>query len=356
MVSLRRIMLLSLILLLGCGVINPTAHIPSRKIPLPETDYLDVVWLPDGRLILNTEDGPDSYQTHVLQSQVDGKQISEMPQPRDPSCSRADYLLYGLLPDGRVQIGKHCYPFLPPRGRGVLDEKMYLLAFEPTSGTLTPLMSKSVLPPTLLLPIAQITWNPTVERGILGTGGGLYETLAWLTPRGYEDATITIKDGAREWRLDELLHGDLGHPSPRLGNASWPAWSPDGKSIAFLASPQVVGVDGLARLDAPWNLYMMDPVEQKPLTILNDIKHPRSLAWSPDGKWLAFAGERTLVQKGLWLFDPATKTLKQVTDKYTTALAWSPDGQQIVGIYKPDESQRHTEVWIFDVSRLIKTQ
>lgn len=352
---LRVLGILLAFVLYGCGGINPTASVPAHQIALPKTEYFGVVWLLDNRLVLNYKDDQEPYQKHLIISQLDGTQITKLPQLTDSNCAAVETILYGLLPNGQVQIGKHCYPFRPPKGRGILDEKMYLLSYDPSSNQLTPLMTNSVYTPAMRLPIAQTTWNPTMDRGMFGTGGGLYDSIVWLTRDGYEDAPITIQDSTHKWRLDELFHGDLGHPSPTLGDASWPAWSPDGKIIAFFAAPQTIGMDGFSRLDAPWNLYRMDPVEQKPQVILNDIKHPRSLLWSPDGKWLAFAGERDFGQKGLWIFDPSAMILKQVTDKYTAyGLAWSPNGRQIVGIYNPDESQRHTEVWFFDVSSLLE--
>jgi dipeptidyl aminopeptidase/acylaminoacyl peptidase len=206
------------------------------------------------------------------------------------------------------------------------------------------------------LGISQFTWNPAMDRGLVGSSSDICASIAWLTRQGFEYPTITLEDKGQSWRLDEHFRLDPAERCTHLGRADLPAWSPDGQWIAFFASPRSIGVKDFARLDVPWNLYLMDPVEQKPRRVLANVKHPRSLAWSPDGRWLAFGGELPWRGKGLWLFAPSTGMLHRVTKEDISWLAWSPDGQQIAGIDdlpyvrgKPLES----EVWLFDVSGLV---
>src|ERR1051326_322755 len=58
---------------------------------------------------------------------------------------------------------------------------------------------------------------------------------------------------------------------------SEPAWSPDGKRIAFLSTRS-----GTPQIHVMW----ADTREVSQLTHLNDT--PSALRWSPDGKWIAF--------------------------------------------------------------------
>jgi Tol biopolymer transport system component len=78
--------------------------------------------------------------------------------------------------------------------------------------------------------------------------------------------------------------------APRLGNASasdlaagvedrTPAWSPDGKRIAFTrATPADCRILLVSALGGP----------EKPLAPCGDSEY-RRLAWSPDGRWLALS-------------------------------------------------------------------
>ncbi|MCW5980253.1 MAG: S9 family peptidase [Bryobacteraceae bacterium] len=80
-----------------------------------------------------------------------------------------------------------------------------------------------------------------------------------------------------------------GEPAPVKGaleGASSVRWSPDGRRIAFIASR-----------DGERGIFTLDPRSGK-LTRVCDYRRPNAylaragnaLAWSPDGKWIAFAG------------------------------------------------------------------
>ncbi|MBC7224129.1 MAG: PD40 domain-containing protein [Anaerolineae bacterium] len=84
---------------------------------------------------------------------------------------------------------------------------------------------------------------------------------------------VTDEQGASQ----ELL---LADPS-----ATAPAWSPDGKWVAFMSNR-----------DGNWELYLVgaDGLGLRRLT--NGPEHDGVPAWSPDGKWIAFLSHRT----GAW--------------------------------------------------------
>lgn len=94
-----------------------------------------------------------------------------------------------------------------------------------------------------------------------------------------------------------------------------PALSPDGKSIVFLA------------LNDLWML----PVGGKPRPFVRDAFFKADPAWSPDGKWIAYSTDKggTL---DIWLKDVASGAERQLTnvpDKGLVSSAWSPDGRCI---------------------------
>jgi WD40 repeat protein len=58
----------------------------------------------------------------------------------------------------------------------------------------------------------------------------------------------------------------------------------------------------------------------------------QSIAWSPDGKQLAFAGQMDGLSSDLYIYDLASQTIKRLSSgpEEVQAIAWSPDGQWIL--------------------------
>jgi TolB protein len=105
----------------------------------------------------------------------------------------------------------------------------------------------------------------------------------------------------------------------KLSHEEWPAWSPDGKRLAFTSTR-----------DGNQELYvaLADGSERKRLTSDPAIDaHP---SWSPDGKRIAFAtsrwGDLELAVVQADGSDLVRLTESRGLDDYP---AWSPDGKQI---------------------------
>jgi hypothetical protein len=258
--------------------------------------------------------------------------------PNRPECLRVDVLTPTPLPDGRLGFLQGCSQF----------SEFRMLGMDVETAEAFPIMGQR-----LPFPSRSFAWDPGLNRGLASNGDDICGSIAWLTRQGPELLPVTIRDGTRSWGLDEYFRSPPGGGCSDQGIADWPTWSPDGKEIAFFASPQSIGLDGFARLDAPFNVYVMDPDELKPRSVLEDVVHPRSLTWSPNSRWLAFSG-KVGGKAGTWLFAPATRSFRQVTDFELPLVAWSPDGSKLAGLYNSDITMwpPETDILIFDVSEL----
>jgi Tol biopolymer transport system component len=98
-----------------------------------------------------------------------------------------------------------------------------------------------------------------------------------------------------------------------------PAWSPDGKRIAFQRSE-----------DDAYHVYVMDADGRNERRVTSGTADDRHPAWSPDGKLLA-VDSGTDAQREIWVVDVAGSSRTQVTrmGAIATFPSWSPDGTRI---------------------------
>ena len=150
-------------------------------------------------------------------------------------------------------------------------------------------------------------------------------------PKGGGLATFEIyvmdADGGNQQRL-------TNHPR-HDGN---PAWSPDGKRIAFTSYR-----DGHVHAIHGWpteEIYVMDANGGNPQHLTNDLNDDRYPSWSPDGKRIVFSSERDghfigefeITSSEIYLMDADGGNQQRLTEnrKNDYAPSWSPEGTRIV--------------------------
>lgn len=187
-------------------------------------------------------------------------------------------------------------------------------------------------------------WAFLALAGAIAAAGAYgYRVLVYKAPLPDSDCprktpvfTATIPHDVRQYDVVSIDHETGKRKRLSTDHASWDARvSPDGKSIAF-----VTGRDG------PWDeagayhtssLYLMD-VDGSNQRRLVPGKHYEDPAWSPDGKWIAFSGaSEQHGANGIFVVQPDGSDMRTVVgaedhDRLYSP-AWSPDGDKIAFVY-----------------------
>ena len=117
----------------------------------------------------------------------------------------------------------------------------------------------------------------------------------------------------------------------------WPAWSPDGSTIAFVRDDLASREIRLAFVDV--GDYTVTPSEG----LDNGVARPD---WSPDGSRLTFAGIRP---PGIYVMDRDGSAMSKITDRAFLAPdnpEWSPDGSTIAFSANLDADPSSWDVYV----------
>jgi dipeptidyl aminopeptidase/acylaminoacyl peptidase len=107
--------------------------------------------------------------------------------------------------------------------------------------------------------IAPIDGSRPAEQAFFAKGNS--QSPAW-SPDGKTLAFVSNRDDHSFIGIFEGTDRSIRYLAPTTSRDSAPLWSPDGKSIAFIRQPGLGGVpqSGLVPLPAPWSVWIGDPV------------------------------------------------------------------------------------------------
>jgi dipeptidyl aminopeptidase/acylaminoacyl peptidase len=118
------------------------------------------------------------------------------------------------------------------------------------------------------------------------------------------------------------------------------AWSPDGKTIAFISN-----------ISARFNLWLVGAEGGWPTQLTVSAERQTSPAWSPDGKWIAYQSDYDGDEQwDIFLVSPKTGQVVNITNTREIAEqhpTWSPNSRYLAYTVKPKTSSVY-EIDLFD--------
>jgi dipeptidyl aminopeptidase/acylaminoacyl peptidase len=345
----------------ACGIAAPaTPVIDASPVPVQQV-ALDlkegwlggIVWLRTGEFAVDYDAHPMGPGAHaeVWQLQPDGRNFHPITLPAQPGCRRTLYHSMEALNDGQLGLS-----FICDAPDGVLPVASYGAAlYDPRTGaTQIPVAGETLLNPH------SISWNPAIDRAIASDGSDLCGSLAWLTPRGAEAITMTIRHGSESWHVDTYFREQdrvSSYDCTKDGMEAAAHWSPDGRQIAFLGTPPDSSGRGATGPYPVRAVYVMDPLKLQPRPILDGLENTNLSAWSPDSNWLAITAQDLQGHgAGSWLFRPSSGKIYRIAGERLDVLSWSPDGRRLVAlknVLTPGTYPPQSTILIFDVRSVV---
>ncbi|HXF98583.1 MAG TPA: hypothetical protein VNJ46_08230 [Gaiellaceae bacterium] len=181
--------------------------------------------------------------------------------------------------------------------------------------------------------MTRLALGALLALALAGCGGSAEPRpdLVFVSTRDGDYALFAMNaDGSAQTRLSE----ERGDPATLAG--LWfqldPAWSPDGRRIAFAS-----------RRAGTFDLYVMRADGTGTRRLTSGRARDQHPAWSPDGRLIAFERD----ESDIWVVRPDGRGARRLTgaEASESEPAWSPDGRWIAYVRREPGEERQ-ELWL----------
>jgi len=283
---------------LGAAVGKGLTELPSGVIPFPGITTVTrraYAWINEVRLVYASFLQGTS-NSEILAALPDGTDIHQIPNP---------------------DKGGRMYPSVSPSGEKITfvgqertktDEILYLLWLMDSNGD-----NREVI----------VRQTGAIERPVWSPDGRFIAYSA-VVPSLTQSANQAASFVLFVYDVENKLQYQItkGEPPDRF-----PAWMPDSKSLIFSARTKATSTNGIIKID----------IDSGELTLLVDMDRLEETqpSVSPDGKWIAYSASPSPEQNSdIYVFNLETAEIRQLTgvnfdDGHDNFPAWHPDTKTI---------------------------
>jgi hypothetical protein len=289
----------------------------------PRVWFGDLAWDPgQRRLIAVGFSGRSWGDAHLYSSRIDGSDVRRLPVADNRRCGRTEQRTVQVIGDGRIAFVQTCLDgTVPP------DQMNAIGIYDPRSGK-----TSRYGPYYLGLWRDALAFSPDDQIGLYAGGTIGTASLYRLGPTRLERLPLPVS------YLTEIV------------------WSPDGRQFATDGVPASEGEWDIWS-NLTWKLYIGSRNGEHFRTLDLALTDAARLAWSPDGRWLAFVSSPRGQHRGLWVTNVQTGTTRLLLEsQFLASPAWLPEGDLIVTNIPGITRTENTRIGYYVIPRRILTR
>jgi hypothetical protein len=306
---------------------RPTA---VERLRLEAGDYVHVAWPDEDTIVLGwyppLGSGGESNGSAMVRATLSSRQHEVLEEPETaPGCSVIYDLRPQSVPDGRFTFVRDCLT------DGPSDHHEIRLGGTDTTDEEVLAAVHDIWLVDGRANLYSVTLDPTLTAGFVGIGGVICDTVARLDATGIHPFTFRHVHGS-----------DVGDafvtPCSETMNVREPNLTPDGRELAVLVSPDTLGRDGWDRLDAAYDVQVIDLESGSSRVLVEHLPAPNRMVLSPDGSTLGVVGDVGVGVARYVMLVPMDggepSRLDVDLDGPIEDIAWSPDSTALVALVR----------------------
>jgi TolB protein len=201
----------------------------------------------------------------------------------------------------------------------------------------------------MLKSIQQKQINPGKYLGFMFSIASVFVNvmLSWAqAPHKPQIAFVSDRDGVSQIYVMDVTGRNVRRLTTPPGSSNRPAWSPDGRTIAFNSDRDGIGRTGIYLMDADGGNVRKLPIP---------LFAPSGPTWSPDGRRIAFLARQGFEDENfdIYVIDVNGKKLQRLTNQPGAdwSPTWSPDGKSIAFDSSRDiERGKGRDIYLIDIN------